>query len=73
MNEVSDHTTTATRALVGNYSTREQGNSVMRTPRAPNTVLREAQNIIALQHTDTPLVGGDNVPIYSENSTNFGN
>lgn len=42
MNEVSDHTTTATRALVGNYSTREQGNSVMRTPRAPNTVLREA-------------------------------
>ncbi|CAK87238.1 unnamed protein product (macronuclear) [Paramecium tetraurelia] len=63
VNEISEHTTSATRALVGNYSTRDQSQSNMRTPRAPNTVLREAQNIIALQHTETPLVGGMNNPI----------
>lgn len=44
----------------------------MRTPRAPNTVLREAQNIIALQHTETPLVGGANNPIDLINN-NLGN
>lgn len=44
----------------------------MRTPRAPNTVLREAHNIIALQHTETPLVGGANLPILSSDpSTNI--
>jgi pre-mRNA-splicing factor CDC5/CEF1 len=42
VNEVSEHTNQATRALVGNYSQRESTASVMRTPRAPNTVMREA-------------------------------
>ena len=46
----------------------------MRTPRVPNTVLREASNIIALQHTETPLVGGVNIPIqHTDPSTNLGN
>lgn len=48
VNEVSEHTNQATRALIGNYSQRESSMSVMRTPRAPNTVMREAQNMIAL-------------------------
>ena len=42
--------------------------SVMRTPRAPNTVIREAQNILALQQTDTPLAGGQNAPINNTGS-----
>lgn len=60
VNEVSEHTNQATRALIGNYSQRESSMSVMRTPRAPNTVMREAQNMIALQQTETPLMGGEN-------------
>jgi len=42
VNEVSEYSSQATRALVGNYSQREGNMSVMRTPKAPNTVLREA-------------------------------
>ena len=44
--------------------------SAMRTPRTPmaaqDKILQEAQNIMALQNTDTPLKGGMNTPLHNE-------
>ena len=44
--------------------------AAMRTPRTPmaaqDHVLQEAQNIMALQNTDTPLKGGVNTPLHNE-------
>jgi len=41
----------------------------LRTPRTPQVqdkILQEAQNIMALQNTDTPLKGGINTPLHNE-------
>ena len=42
----------------------------MRTPRTPmagqDKILQEAQNIMALQNTDTPLKGGLNTPLHND-------
>jgi len=44
--------------------------AAMRTPRTPmaaqDKILQEAQNIMALQNTDTPLKGGVNTPLHNE-------
>jgi len=44
--------------------------STLRTPRTPmpmqDKILQEAQNIMALQNTDTPLKGGINTPLHNE-------
>jgi len=44
--------------------------SALRTPRTPmaatDHILQEAQNIMALQNTDTPLKGGLNTPLHNE-------
>jgi len=44
--------------------------AAMRTPRTPmaaqDKILQEAQNIMALQNTDTPLKGGINTPLHNE-------
>merc|ERR1719357_2400866 len=44
--------------------------AAMRTPRTPmaaqDHILQEAQNIMALQNTDTPLKGGINTPLHNE-------
>lgn len=37
----------------------------MRTPRLQDSVRLEALNAVALQMTQTPLVGGDNLPLYN--------
>lgn len=53
----------ATRALLGDYSQREPTPASMRTPRFHDAILKEAQNVIALQNVDTPLIGGVNLPL----------
>ena len=44
--------------------------AAMRTPRTPmagqDKILQEAQNIMALQNTDTPLKGGLNTPLHND-------
>ena len=44
--------------------------AAMRTPRTPmagqDKILQEAQNIMALQNTDTPLAGGANTPLHND-------
>ncbi|KRX02772.1 Homeodomain protein [Pseudocohnilembus persalinus] len=55
--DVSEVSNNATKALVGNYSQREVAQTPIRTPMAPNSILREAQHAIALQQTQTPLLG----------------
>lgn len=60
-----------TKALLGNYSQTPQITTPGRTPRTPqsrDTVMAEAQNIIALSTSETPLKGGENTPI---NPTDF--
>lgn len=41
----------------------------MRTPRTPaattDKILQEAQNLMALTHVETPLMGGANAPLYN--------
>jgi pre-mRNA-splicing factor CDC5/CEF1 len=61
----------ASAALLGNYSTIAP--TPLRTPRAPSsldTVKLEAQNLMALQHIQTPLLGGVN-PLLHHNTTSF--
>ena len=53
----------ATRALLGDYSQREPTPVSMRTPRYHDALLKEAQNVIALQNVETPLIGGTNLPL----------
>mmetsp|Transcript_13614 Transcript_13614/g.25976 ORF Transcript_13614/g.25976 Transcript_13614/m.25976 type:complete len:779 (-) Transcript_13614:123-2459(-) len=59
-----------TSTLVGEYEQTPSAaaRTPMRTPRTKDTVMEEAQNIIALRNTQTPLLGGDNVAA----ETNFG-
>nr|CAG4640684.1 EOG090X02CC [Eulimnadia texana] len=62
--EVSD-------ALLADYSLTTAQN--LRTPRTPapqtDKVLQEAQNLMALTHTDTPLLGGHNAPLVNRSAT----
>mmetsp|Transcript_17937 Transcript_17937/g.15674 ORF Transcript_17937/g.15674 Transcript_17937/m.15674 type:complete len:107 (+) Transcript_17937:717-1037(+) len=50
----------STKILVGDYAQRAVTPTPMRTPRLENSIMREAQNNIALLRTETPLVGGEN-------------
>lgn len=54
-----------TDALLADYSITPQ---VVATPRTPapvtDRILQEAQNMMALTHTETPLKGGVNTPLY---------
>jgi len=62
--EESGQKTTDT--LLSDYSVTNNINN-LRTPRTPasrDKILVEAQNIMALTHTDTPLKGGLNTPIH---------
>lgn len=54
-----------TDALLADYSITPQATTVARTP-APQTdrVLQEAQNMMALLHTETPLKGGSNTVLH---------
>ncbi|XP_065057512.1 cell division cycle 5-related protein-like [Rhopilema esculentum] len=56
----------ASKALLADYSITPGSNLPLRTPRTPaqqDTVLQEAQNILALHQVDTPLAGGMNTPL----------
>eukprot|EP00794_Sanderia_malayensis_P000539 gene539-1191_t len=56
----------ASRALLSDYSVTPGTNMPLRTPRTPaqqDTVLQEAQNILALHQVDTPLKGGMNTAL----------
>ena len=58
----------ASDTLVQDYSLTP--GTAMRTPRTPmpaqDKILQEAQNIMALMNTDTPLKGGVNTPLHNE-------
>jgi len=57
----------ASKALLADYSVTPGTNLPQRTPRTPaqqDTVLQEAQNILALHQVDTPLAGGLNTPLH---------
>jgi pre-mRNA-splicing factor CDC5/CEF1 len=58
----------ASQALLNDYSSITAGmNAPGRTPRTPalqDTILQEAQNIMALTNVDTPLKGGLNTPLH---------
>ncbi|KAG1677882.1 Cell division cycle 5-like protein [Nymphon striatum] len=62
-----DGTNQASETLLSNYSV-TAGDPNLRTPRTPasgrDTILQEAQNIMALTHIDTPLKGGYNAPLH---------
>lgn len=60
---------TATSALLSDYTptpTPVRGGigAISRTPARPDTVLLEAQNLIALNSAQTPLLGGENTPLH---------
>lgn len=64
---VDDDSTRASDTLLADYSVTPGAN--LRTPRTPmmqDKILQEAQNIMALQNTDTPLKGGMNTPLHNE-------
>ena len=57
---------TATSTLLSDYrqtTTPSTRSSVIRTPARPDTVMMEAQNILSLSHSQTPLKGGENTPL----------
>ncbi|KXJ23705.1 cell division cycle 5-related protein [Exaiptasia diaphana] len=54
-------------ALLSEYSVTPSMGQPLRTPRTPaeqDTILTEAQNILALSNVDTPLKGGLNTPMH---------
>ncbi len=56
----------ASQQLLADYSVTPGATPLLRTPRTPaseDTILQEAQNLIALQHVQTPLKGGENTPL----------
>merc|ERR1719391_955545 len=64
---VDGESTRASDTLLADYSVTP--GAALRTPRTPmaqDKVLQEAQNIMALQNTDTPLKGGLNTPLHNE-------
>ncbi|CAN7995786.1 unnamed protein product [Ixodes hexagonus] len=58
----------ASEPLLANYSLTPGGAGPLRTPKGPSlsrdTILMEAQNIMALTNVDTPLKGGLNTPLH---------
>ena len=54
----SSDRSTATQVLIGNYTQKEPTPMVMRTPMIEDSVLREAQNALAIKESQTPLLGG---------------
>ncbi|KAL3315402.1 CDC5 cell division cycle 5-like protein [Cichlidogyrus casuarinus] len=63
--EENELSATATAALLSEYNESvNMSNIVQRTPLLPqDSLLQEAQNLMALQNTQTPLKGGENAPI----------
>ena len=63
-----DDSGSASQQLLANYSVTPGATpAILRTPRTPaneDTILQEAQNLIALQNVQTPLKGGENVPLH---------
>eukprot|EP01132_Coremiostelium_polycephalum_P001943 gene1943-2378_t len=61
----------ATRALVGNYPSLAPtpSRTVARTPMREDTVMMEAQNLLALTNAQTPLKGGSNPSLQSQSSS----
>ena len=58
---------TPTAGLLSDYALTQNGVDKLRTPRTPatqDTLLQEAQNIMALTNVDTPLKGGLNTPLH---------
>ncbi|KAI2796603.1 CDC5 cell division cycle 5-like protein [Blomia tropicalis] len=57
----------ASGALLADYSTISNSVNNIRTPKSSNfsrdNILMEAKNLIALNNVDTPLMGGENVPL----------
>eukprot|EP01090_Pellita_catalonica_P005964 TRINITY_DN16175_c0_g1_i1.p1 TRINITY_DN16175_c0_g1~~TRINITY_DN16175_c0_g1_i1.p1 ORF type:complete len:531 (-),score=126.61 TRINITY_DN16175_c0_g1_i1:45-1637(-) len=71
---ISEEGTSATRKLLGDYHAltptpsatmrnRAQSQRAV-TPASGNTIMMEAQNLIALQSAQTPLRGGENTPLH---------
>jgi hypothetical protein len=61
---------TVTGQLLSDYSQTPADTLPARTPRIPrteDTILQEAQNLIALTNTQTPLLGGENTPMVNSN------
>lgn len=58
----------ATSTLVADYSQTPaaSGRTPMRTPMNRDTVLEEAQNILKLRNTSTPLLGGENADVQTK-------
>ena len=57
----------ASQHLLADYSVTPGTTPALRTPRTPaaqDTVLQEAQTILALQNVQTPLKGGENTPLH---------
>ena len=57
----------ASQHLLADYSVTPGATPSLRTPRTPaaqDTILQEAQNILALQNVQTPLKGGENTPLH---------
>nr|SVE74997.1 EOG090X02CC [Daphnia dolichocephala] len=54
-------------SLLADYSLTQSGG--LRTPRTPapamDKILQEAQNLMALTHVETPLMGGANAPLFN--------
>ncbi len=67
LSAANDDSNTASQKLLADYSvTSGAATPLLRTPRTPaskDTILQEAQNLIALQHVQTPLKGGENTPL----------
>ena len=69
--DIAEGGSAATRQLLGDYATPARFATPMRTPaRTPaggggaNRVMQEAQNLLALQAGQTPLLGGDNPELH---------
>ncbi|XP_076296861.1 cell division cycle protein 21 [Lasioglossum baleicum] len=50
-------------SLLADYSLPTNAAVTPRTPAAQDRILQEAQNVMALTHVDTPLIGGLNTPL----------
>ena len=63
----------ASQALLGDYSlTTGPALRTPRTPAAQDTITQGAQDIMALTHVETPLKGGVNTELHSEDIANPG-
>uniref|UniRef100_A0A8C9YX20 CDC5 cell division cycle 5-like (S. pombe) n=1 Tax=Sander lucioperca TaxID=283035 RepID=A0A8C9YX20_SANLU len=65
--EESESGSSASSALLSEYSVTNAMSTGLRTPRTPaaqDRILQEAQNLMALTNIDTPLKGGLNTPLH---------